>query len=250
MSATNRLEGNGEGARRISLGEAKDHLKKAGDRAQDIAATNRAFRTGGWVVGGIGAAIGLLGIAAVAITVATHQPQPPVFIPLAPSGALLPAMKALEATTRFTDATARQHLRAYVDNCEAYAYQTANLTKTRCLLFFTPKQQDQYVEWYSNGTEGLGRFGRDGQASIADQISYLPLGKGADGTEVWSVSFTKIEFPRRGEVRCRPWQVRVTFQWHPEYKMTDEDRNVNLGGMQIMDRISTPDPARPEGCRQ
>ena len=73
-------------------------------------------------------------------------------------------------------------------------------------------------------------------------------GSGRDGTHIWRMNFTKVIAEAGQRPQCVPWQARVTFRWRPDLRMSEADRLVNLGGMQIIDRYSTQDVVRRPEC--
>lgn len=227
------------------------HLRASRERADDIAATNRAFRRAGWWVGAAGAAVGLAGMASATATILQWRPADPVYAWIDPrTGEIKPAPRAIDAVQHFTEGTARQHLRMYLDYCEAYLFQTARMTSTRCQLFLSPAQRERFVAWFNAGNpeSPQARFGRTGSASIADNVGYTLVGTGRDGAQVWQMTFTKVIAEQNQRPQCVPWISTVTFQWRPDLKMSEADRAINLAGMQVVERRSTQDAVRRPEC--
>ena len=236
----------------VQAADRDAHIAAGQDRAAAIAETNRAIRRTGLWAGGIGAAIGLLGIAGMVVMAQTLAGGPErVFIERDPrSGELAQMPRPLEAAARFTEATVRQHLRMVLDHCEAYLYATYLLNARRCQLFLTPQQQAVHAREVeqTNPDSPIARYGRDGSVSVADRVTYEQVAAARDGTQVWGMRYVKV-FARPGRpIECLPWTTVATFRWRPDLRMADEHRVINLGGMQISDRRSGPDPVRKPEC--
>lgn len=250
MSGVVKLQGSGWPAEVLSP-EAKDqHVVAATTRADTVAANGRAFRRAGWIVGGIGAAIGVIGIGAAMKMAADWTPSEPVVMTIDRStGQMAPAMRAIEAPQSYTDGTVKQHLRLLVEACEGYHFDTRRVMHDRCLLFLSPATQEVYSRWFDvrnpKGPQAV--LGRTGSA-VPNNIDFTPLVRGANGTQVWNARYTRVERLPEGVVTCRPWLMTISFRWRPEVKFTAAEREINLGGMQAHEYQSQPDPALPPGC--
>jgi type IV secretory pathway component VirB8 len=239
-------------AETISPNDLDQHIATGPDRARAIAETNRAIRRTGLWVGGVGATIGVLGIAGMTILANSLAGGPErVFIERDPrTGELAQVARAIDAPAKFEEGTVKQHLRMVLDNCEAYLFSNYLLNVQRCQLFLTPQQQSVFAKEVEQTTPDspIAKYGRDGSMSVADRVTYERIASARDGTQVWGMRYVKV-FARPGKpVECLPWTTVVTFRWRPELKMTDEYRVINLGGMQISDRHSGPDPVRKPEC--
>lgn len=227
--------------------QAEETIRTGTARADQLIATSRSIRSAGWWIGGIGAAVGLLGVGAACAIAFAWTPPPPEFVLVdRQTREVFQPVKAADAPSLFSEDTARAYLRQFVEYCEEYRYETAKLKSERCALFMTPARQGRYAEWFKSAADGpVQRYGYTGSAT-AGRLAYSKVGTGRAGTEVWWVRFNKVETVNRATV-CRPWILQVQFQWHPELRMTPEDRTINLAGFQAIDFTSQPDPGR-QGC--
>jgi type IV secretory pathway component VirB8 len=163
-----------------------------------------------------------------------------------PDGRVQPLVRAFDAPEKlFTDATARQYLRMYVETCERYRYDDRTINYNRCALLLTPEQQKRYAEWFgpTNPQGFQGKFGRTGSVFLGDDVTYTKYAQ-EGRTQIWTMRFVRVEVLNQ-QVACRRWQATVTFQFRPELEMSDKDRDWNLAGLQISDRVSQPDPSAP-----
>lgn len=236
-------------ARGLDDAEKAEHLRNAPLRADDAIQASKAYRRTGWVFGLAGSAALCAGAGALGAAVWTWRPAEPVYGGILPDGTVQPLLRAVQAPERFTDATAKQYLRMYLDVCEHYQYDAARLRARRCALLLSPQQQEAYARWFapSNPDGFQGAFGRGGSVSVADRVTYTKYGQ-QGRTQVWTARFVRVEYKDR-TVRCRPWQATLSFQFRPELPMGEEDRTWNLAGMQITDRTSQPDPSAPPETR-
>ncbi len=233
---------------------AAQHLRDAPLRGDQLIAFGRSSRRVGWIVGGIGAALGLLGMGSAALAISQWKPAEPQFIRIDGNGETHRPIRAVDAPQQFTEGTAKQYLRMYVEACESYRWETARVTSRRCSIMLSPQQQTRYADWFaaSNPVSPQARFGRVGEVRIqSNSFSYNLLGTGRDNVQLWSVRFVKIEVAdKNGAALCLPWMNTVQFKWMPMLEMSPEDREVNHAGFQAITYDSQPDPVRiAEPCR-
>lgn len=235
----------------LTAQEKVEHLSNALNRAEQILETNRAVRRFGFWVGGAGLIAGLLGLASASVIHLTFKHPEPVFVERNPvTGELTQAARAIDAPLKFSEGTIKQHLGGYLDNCETYRWQSVSETTRRCQLFLAPTERAKFAAQYDayNPEGPIQQLGRDGTISVADGVTMEEIATGRDGVKIWGMRFTKVIAARGKAVVCQPWTVRVTFQWRPDLAMSEENRRVNLGGMQILDRSTGPDLVRRQGC--
>lgn len=228
-------------------------LNRSLERAVELAHTNKALRQVGFAVGAIGALIGVMGFgvgSAALVKVLWQEPETIYVKEDADTGELRRLARPLEAVASFKDGTIRQHLRLYIDNCETYRYQVLNEATNRCQLFLAPNERLAYAKAMdqTNPDSPIARFGREGTVSVADDVTMERVATGRQGVEVWNLRFTKVLAERGKPPVCVPWTVMVTFRWRPELKMSETNRTINLGGMQIDSRTSGEDTVRRRGC--
>ena len=231
---------------------AAQHLRDAPLRGDQLISYGRSSRRAGWVVGGIGAGLGFLGMAAGLIAVAQWKPAEPIYALIAPNGEVTKAIRSSDAPQSFSEGTSRQYLRMFVEACESYRFETAKLTSRRCSVMLSPQQQERYAADFAptNSKSPQARFGRAGEIRIqSDSITATPYGT-ARGVQFWTVRFVKIEAAgKNGGTTCRPWMMNVQFTWLPQVEMLPEDREFNLAGFQAVTFDSQSDPVRPpEAC--
>lgn len=248
------LRGSPQQAGTLDAKSARQHLREAPLRGDQLIAFGRSSRRAGWIVGGIGAAFGAAGLTAAVLAMALYKPQPPEFALIdRNTGEVSKPIRAVDAPVHFTDATVKQYLRLFVENCESYRFETRELLARRCSIMLSPAQQTRYAaeNAASKATSPQARLGRQGEARIkSNSLIYTPIGTGQGGVQFWTIRFVKIESegPNRATV-CRPWIENVQFQWLPQLEMAPEDRDVNTAGFQAITFDSQPDPNRvPEGC--
>ena len=251
MSGTT-LHAPGHRAETLDPAAAAQHLRDAPLRGDQLIAFGKSSRRAGWYVGGIGACLGLLGMAAGVMAFAMWKPAEPIYALIAPNGEVTRAIRSSDAPQSFTEGTSRQYLRMFVETCESYRFETAKVTSRRCSIMLSPQQQERYAADFapSNPKSPQARFGRTGEVRIqSDSITATRYGT-ARGVEFWTIRFVKIETAgRNGGATCRPWMTTVQFAWLPQVEMLPEDREFNLAGFQAVTFDSQPDPVRPpEAC--
>lgn len=246
MSAPIRLAGKAWANREMDVAEKAEHLRNAPLRADDMMASNRRYFRLACAVA-LSASTGLVAAsAALGTAIYTWKPAEPVaFANILPDGRIEPMMRGVEGTQKFTEATAKQYLRMYLDVCEPYHPETAKAATARCALLLTSEQQSQYKTWFEENLRN--EYGRTGSVSVADNPTYFLIAV-QGRAQIWGIRFTRVEMKNR-QLTCRSWLSTVTFSWRPDLRMTEEDRTWNLAGMQISDRQSSPDPSSPSPTR-
>lgn len=249
MTAPLRLVGRGKPVAALSAEEAAAFVSGGGERADQVAATGRAFRKAGWLVGAVGALFGFAGMGLAGYALVAWQKPPPEYIPLDPQGVPRETIRAVDAPQKFTDYTSKQYLQLFLDYCETYTFETAKVAAPRCLLLMSPPVQERYAAWFANTNprSPQHRLGQTGSIAVAGEPIFSLVGKGRANTEVWNVQFTKVERKVR-ETTCTPWALNVGFQWRPDLPMSDKDRRINLAGFQAIEFTSQPDPSRRPEC--
>jgi type IV secretion system protein VirB8 len=230
-------------ARPLDDKEKAGHLKTATTRAEDMMRASAEYRSSGKACFIAGAIALVAAAAALALNAWTWTPSEPFVIAQRPDGTLEPMMRATKAAAAWGDDIAKAHLRKYLDVCEQYHPDTVPLNRKRCALLLNPQQQDEYAKWFGsrNPASPQREYGKTGNYSVADNVTYSKRGK--EGlTQAWDIRFIRVEW-KNNQHFCRPWLVGLTFQFRPELEMSEEDRAWNLGGMQILDRSSQPDPS-------
>ena len=246
MNAPVTLKGGAWQTATLTPAEAATVVGNGPARADHLIETSRSLRRAGWWVGGTGAGIGLLGMAAACAVVFGWSPPPPEFVLVdRQTREVFQPVKAADAPSLFSEDTARSYLRQFVEYCEEYRFETAKMKSERCSLFLSPEQQARYAKWFAESADGpIKRFGYGGSAT-ADRLGFSKDGVGRGKTEVWWVRFNKVETVDR-TTTCHPWIMQVQFRWRPELRMSQEDRSINLAGFQAIHFNSQPDPGRKE----
>ena len=149
MSAPLRLKPGVWPAEPLSPEAAQQFLADAAARADEVRRTGLAFRRAGWIAGAFGALLGLAGVGVAATVVLRAEPARLDFALLdRETGEVSPTLAARDAPRAFTDHTARQYLRRFVEACDGYAPtpNPATLQRDlhRCAILLTEPMQERF----------------------------------------------------------------------------------------------------------
>jgi type IV secretory pathway component VirB8 len=253
MSVVKRLHAGAWPVEPLSPEAAKAHIADAAARADEIRRTGRAYRRMGLVAGAVGAVVGVLGMGTAAWTLTHVEPTRQHFAVIEPeTGRVLETLAAEDAPTRFTDDTARQYLRRFIETCDGYqpTLDPSSLERQfqRCAVLLTEPLQRNYQQYFSRSNLEspqllLGRLGVRTPENLR-YFKYPEQGR----TLVWRVTYTRVETTQTasgaGTTRRVPMTAMVWFRWRPEAKMSLEDRTWNTAGMQVESFTIEPDTGR------
>jgi len=224
-------------AEEITAGE-RQQLYEGHVRADAEAAGNsRAIRWGGYIVGGIGAFIGLAGIGCATLVFGFKEAKPPQFVLFdAVSHTTAESVPATAAAARlFGQEQAEHDLRSYVEAREMWQADTADLSFHRIAVMSTPDEQAKLAADWSpkNPLSPQVRYGRNTGVRV-DNLRFARSGI-ANGVQVWFVRFRRTVITGGVAAPAQERVATVTFAWHPEMAMADEaDRAINLSGFQCL----------------
>lgn len=248
MSATTRLDQ--WQAQPLSPEAAAAHMRDAIGRADEVRRTGMAFRRAGWLVGAAGVLAGLGGLAVAATVLLRAEPTRLEFALIDPNtGAVSHTFSAADAPRHFSDDTARQYLRAFVETCDGYAptLQREALERQfrRCAVLMTEPMQQKFAAYFSPSNPAspqvtLGRAGVRTPQNL--RFSKLPS---EGNTQTWLVRYHRVD-TRAGQnttgiTQHTPTTATVTFQWRPDLPQSPEDRTWNTAGMQVVAFTIEPD---------
>ena len=242
MNEMVKLKGAARPAEVLTPDAKAEHLRQAETRFDEMLCYGRSYRRMGFLVGAAGLLIGIAGIGMAATLFPLKQTVVRYAVVNETTGEVGESIGPADAPRLFSEGTARQYLRMFVEACDGYLWETRALSSHRCALLLTPDQQARYAEWFSprNPESPQVAFGRNGSVR-PDQFRFTRLGDGRGDTQAWQVRYVRIEM-KDGRAARRPWMMTVQFQWRPQLAMTDNDRTLNLAGFQALDYVSQPDP--------
>ncbi|MCB4824169.1 MULTISPECIES: type IV secretion system protein [Roseomonadaceae] len=253
MSAPLRLKPGVWPAEPLSPEAAQQFLADAAARADEVRRTGLAFRRAGWIAGAFGALLGLAGVGVAATVVLRAEPARLDFALLdRETGEVSPTLAARDAPRAFTDHTARQYLRRFVEACDGYA-PTPNPTTLqrdlhRCAILLTEPMQERFRASVarSNPESPLATLGRSGVRTTEGFRYFKYPSEGR--TQTWRVQYTRVETRvgagGPGVTTRTPMTAMVNFQWRPELPQLAEDRDWNTAGMQVVTYSIEPDTGR------
>jgi type IV secretion system protein VirB8 len=205
-------------------------------------AYNRERSRAGWWVGGIGALIGVLGVAA-ATTVAIYAKPVRVYTEIDDaSGVIHDSYGAKDAPDHFNERVISHYLSEYVGLRERFVWQMDPETDHRIKLMSAPDEQARYQAERDKNNPAE-RYGEHGYARVTHYTAFTLRGKGKDKTLEYDVQFIKGELLAigDGQVRTSHMTARVVFQMHPELLMSDQDRLDNEAGLMVISYNSSAD---------
>lgn len=243
MSDAVRLQGAGWAGDALTADAKARHLKMAETRFEEMQRYGRASRRLGLIVGFSGMMIGLAGIGLAASLLPLKQTVVRYVTVSEQTGEIAEAAGPADAPRLFSEGTARQYLRAFVEACDGYLFETAAVMAHRCAIMLTPEQQNRFNTWFTarNPESPQAVYGRGGSVR-PERFRFVKFGDGRADTQVWQVRYVRVEM-RDGNLTRRPWAMTVQFQWRPQLAMSDDDRSINLAGFQALDFVSQPDAA-------
>lgn len=217
--------------------------KRARTLDAEMAENHRAIRWGGYVVGGVGAAIGLAGMVAAASLFPLKTVETRVVAVDSQTGTVTQMVAAKDAAPLFTEKTAQRDLLAYVEAREMWVNDVSDLMARRVLLMSSPDEQRVYEAATSPKNPAAPRnvFGTRASVRI-DAVRFAMIAKAPVGTsQVWQVRFKRMEVVNGQLMPGKEWVATVTFSWQPDLPLQDErTRAINLTGFQATSYHSEP----------
>lgn len=213
----------------LSVHEAQQHYNQERSRA-------------GWWVGGIGAAIGLIGVASAAVMAANFAPVARFTVIDESSGTVRKSFGAKDAPDLFTDRVTRRYLTEYVELRERFVWQIDNEADHRVKIMSSPAEQARYAADRAKESP-MSRYGLNGYARVTKFVNFQLRSKGKDKTFEYDVQFVKSEVLASNLTAAVTTRMtaRIVFQFHPELKMADQDRLHNEAGLMVISYSANPD---------
>jgi len=215
----------------IAVHEAEEHFNKERSKA-------------GWWVGGIGAAIGVLGMLGAAGVAIAYKPQVRYTEIDHDSATIRPSYGAKDAPDHYGDRVIKHYLAEYITLRERFIWQLDSETDHRVKLMSSADEQARYVADRTKNNP-LTKYGTTGYARVARFIdnSWRQRATGTDKTIEYEVQFIKSELlaSNLATVVETHMTARIAVQFHPEIDMSEQDRLGNESGMIVFSYASNPD---------
>lgn len=200
---------------------------------------NTERKVAGWWVGGIGAAVGVLGVLSAAVVAISHQPQVRYTTINEDTGIISESFGAKDAPKHYSEHVIRHTLKDYIEHREMFVWQIDPETYHHVAMLSTVEEQARYAA--DRQKQNLGeRYGTTGYAKVikyrGNDSAFVRRAKAKDGALEYEVRFIKGEvmaYNPTKPVETR-WTARIIFQFHPELKMSDADRLSNEAGLMVI----------------
>ena len=205
-------------------------------------AYNRERSRAGWWIGGIGAAIGVLGVAA-ATTVAIYAKPVRIYTEIDDAAGLIrDSYGAKDAPDHFNERVINHYLSEYVGLRERFVWQMDPETDHRVKVMSAPAEQQRY-QADRDKNNPADRYGMTGYARVTHYTAFTQRAKGKDKTLEYDVQFIKSELlaSDNGQIKTSHMTARIVFQMHPELLMNDQDRLDNEAGLMVISYNSAAD---------
>lgn len=211
----------------------------AAHRAADV--YNRERSRAGWWVGGIGAAIGVLGLCA-AVVVAVYAKPVRLYTEIEDSsGVIHESFGAKDAPDHFNDRVINHYLAELVGLHERFVWQMDPETDHRVKLMSSPAEQVRY-QADKDKADPATKYGMNGYARVVHFTAFTQRAKGKDKTLEYDVQFIKGELlANTNDPKTIRMTARIVFQFHPELSMNDQDRLDNEAGLYVISYNSSAD---------
>lgn len=197
----------------------------------------------GWWIGGIGVAVGVLGIIASTVTAIAVKPETRYREIDQSEGVIHASYGAKDAPDHFSDRVIRHYLAEHIELQEQFVWQLDPKTDHRIKLQSSPDEQKRY-QARRDSENPLEKYGVNGYASVTwfDPNGFTLRAKGKDKTFEYDVQFIKSELlASSNQVTKSHMTARIVFQFHPEIMMSDEDRLDNEAGLYVIAYNSSRD---------
>ena len=204
---------------------------------------DRDRKCAGWWIGGIGAAIGVLGMVCAASVFPLKQPPQTRFLEVDRStGWVGEIAGAKDAPELFNDRVIERDLREYINARESYIWQTDAQTFHLVAMESSPDEQQRYAAERQKHPPSV-VYGRDGYAACDNwHFKRRTAGKDGTGTIEYEARFYKTEAKDGATPKTQPWTATVDFQFHPELAISSQDVSLNPDGLQVVSYSAFPDP--------
>jgi type IV secretion system protein VirB8 len=216
------------------------HFAEARSYAAEMAAMTRAARRAGWIIGGVGATIGVIGVVCAATAFPLKHTEVQFIEVDRSTGYVGVSLGPVDAPRLFSQQTAYHYLRDYIEAREGYVPETDDLMFHKAAIMSAPDEQVRYGAWHKSPLSPGNVLGRTGYIRVENFHMSL-VGSGAANTQVYLVRFDRTEVRGSQVQPAHPWSATVQFQWHPELPMNTQDRLLNAAGIQVIAYQAQPD---------
>jgi type IV secretory pathway component VirB8 len=203
---------------------------------------NRERSRAGWWVGGIGAALGVLGVCAATVMAVCARPAVRYTEIDDSSGVVRESFGAKDAPDHFNDRVTNHYLREYIGLRESFVWQMDPETDHRVKLMSSPGEQRRY-QADRDANPPADRYGMSGYARVTHWTAFTLRAKGKDRALEYDVQFVKGELlaGNTGQVRTTHMTARIVFAFHPELPMNDQDRLDDESGLMVLSYNASAD---------
>ena len=193
----------------------------------------RRFNRAGWIVGTIGAALGLAGVGAVVVLLPLKQTTVKWIEVDSSTGWVGEVAGAADAPRMFSERVADHFLRQYVEAREGYVPETDQVRWDTVRAMSAADEMENYKAWRKTELAPVRQLAMGGHVDV---FNFNPdrLLKGANETYSCTVRFDRRLVKGATIGRTEHWVATVNFQWHPEMTMNTQDVQVNYAGMQVI----------------
>jgi len=206
-------------------------------------AFNRERSRAGWWVGGIGAAIGVLGMVVAAVMSIHAKPVVRYTEIDDASGVIHESYGAKDAPAHFNERVIDHYLAEYVGLRERFVWQIDSQTYHRVQIMSSPAEQSRYAARRLADDPAV-KYGVNGYASVTHFTAFTRRAEGKDNTLEYDVQFIKSELLAADSSRIKTTKMtaRIVLQFHPELPMASEqDRYDNEAGLMVISYNSSDD---------
>jgi type IV secretion system protein VirB8 len=188
-----------------------------------------------WWIGGIGAAIGVIGMCCGTAAVVYLKPVVQYTTIDTATGAIVESFGAKDAPKHFNERVIERYLTDYIELRERFVWQLDPETFHRVTLMSSPEEQKRY-KLERDKQDPAKLYGMNGYARVTHIGPFRKTGNGRDGTLEYDVQFTKSELLSANMTRPKTVHMtaRIGFQFHPELPMSEQDRHHNEAGLYVV----------------
>ena len=200
----------------------------------EMSRSRNAIRIGGYIVGAVGAVVGVCGMVAAATLFPIKQTVVE-FVPWNTEVGLVgEAVLAKDAPTKlFRDQQADADLLKFVTAAETWVSDVADINNHTVAVMSARDQQAVFAARMSAKNPASPQIIYGNKATVrVEHFRFSRLGRVPDGAQVWQVRFDRTEVLGGAMGPTRPWLATVTFAWHPDILGSEADRAINLTGFQ------------------
>ena len=222
--------------RRMS-NEAKDSFLKEGQAFEVLDIVRRAsdrFLRLAWIAVGVLSTLTLLAFGGIIYLLPEIRSKPPQhdFALIHDNGDVGPAVAARDAPKSFSEQTDHAQLRTYIEDREGYTWDMDRAFFERVQIKSCPDERKRYVSWHNGPTAPAQRLTQKGKIAVGT-FDWFPQGTGRNGTKAYVVQYRVQETLNQSTGPWVPHRVFVEFSYHPEMKMTPDEREKNYTGLQV-----------------